>query len=205
MESPDNFSTRRTQEEAFPEIQTSRAEYHLLQTAKEMGYRRTYLLIKTVVCLGIRTTEMAHLSVEGLTQETVRIPYWNKIRSIMVFDPIRAELLAYAAECGIKEGPISVTRDGQPMQHFLIWKEIKKVCRRLEFPEQKGTPKSLYQLYINTRNEVTKESAEEALMDAAQECSSRRYTAHHNREECEAVLDVGYPHGFGSNLTVLVG
>lgn len=45
----------------------------------------------------------------------------------------------------------------------------------------------------------------QSLMDAAQECSSRLYTSHHNREECEAVLDAGYPHGFGSNLTVLVG
>jgi uncharacterized protein YkwD len=42
-------------------------------------------------------------------------------------------------------------------------------------------------------------------MDAAQECSSRLYTSHHNQEECEAVLDAGYPHGFGSNLTILVG
>ena len=45
----------------------------------------------------------------------------------------------------------------------------------------------------------------QSLMDAAQWCSSRHYTSHHNREECEAVADAGYPHGFGSNLTVLVG
>ena len=45
----------------------------------------------------------------------------------------------------------------------------------------------------------------QSLMDAAQECSSRNYTSHHNREECEAVANAGYPHGFGSNLTVLVG
>ena len=45
----------------------------------------------------------------------------------------------------------------------------------------------------------------QSLMDAAQECSSRHYTSHHNREECEAVADAGYLHGFGSNLTVLVG
>ena len=45
----------------------------------------------------------------------------------------------------------------------------------------------------------------QSLMDAAQECSARHYTSHHNREECEAVADAGYPHGFGSNLTVLVG
>jgi len=60
-------------------------------------------------------------------------------------------------------------------------------------------------------NEVRREygvselTVNQSLMDAAQECSSRLYTYHHNREECEAVLDAGYPHGFGSNLTVLVG
>jgi len=45
----------------------------------------------------------------------------------------------------------------------------------------------------------------QSLMDAAQECSTRHYTSHHNREECEAVANAGYPHGFGSNLAVLVG
>ena len=45
----------------------------------------------------------------------------------------------------------------------------------------------------------------QSLMDAAQECSSRLYTYHHNREECEAVLDAGYPHGFNCNLTAFVG
>ena len=45
----------------------------------------------------------------------------------------------------------------------------------------------------------------QSLMDAAQDCSARHYTSHHNREECEAVADAGYPHGFGSNLSVLVG
>lgn len=42
----------------------------------------------------------------------------------------------------------------------------------------------------------------QALMDAAQECSSYLYTHHNNRAECETVATSGYPHGFGSNLTV---
>ena len=41
-----------------------------------------------------------------------------------------------------------------------------------------------------------------ALMNAAQECSSYLYTHHNNRAECETVAASGYPHGFGSNLTV---
>ena len=42
----------------------------------------------------------------------------------------------------------------------------------------------------------------QSLMDAAQECSAYLYAKHNNRVECETVATSGYPHGFGSNLTV---
>ena len=45
----------------------------------------------------------------------------------------------------------------------------------------------------------------EALMNAAQACSDRRYTWHHAPEESQAAVDAGYPYGFGSNLTVFTG
>ena len=45
----------------------------------------------------------------------------------------------------------------------------------------------------------------EALMNAAQVCSNRRYTWHHAPEESQAAVDAGYPYGFGSNLTVFTG
>ena len=45
----------------------------------------------------------------------------------------------------------------------------------------------------------------EALMNAAQACSNRRYTWHHSPEESQAAVDAGYPYGFGSNLTVFTG
>ena len=46
---------------------------------------------------------------------------------------------------------------------------------------------------------------DQRLMDAAQELSGKKYTWHHNREECEAVADAGYPCGFRSNLTAFTG
>ena len=45
-------------------------------------------------------------------------------------------------------------------------------------------------------------AVDQALMDAARECFAYLYTKHNNRVECETVLKSGYPHGFGSNLTV---
>ena len=45
-------------------------------------------------------------------------------------------------------------------------------------------------------------AVDQTLMDAAQECSAQMFTSHHNQVECKAVAASGYPHGFGSNLTV---
>ena len=55
---------------------------------------------------------------------------------------------------------------------------------------------------VRKKRGVPELSVEQSLMDAAQECSSYLYTHHNNRAECETVAASGYPHGFGSNLTV---
>ena len=54
-------------------------------------------------------------------------------------------------------------------------------------------------------NGVSELPVSEALMNAAQTCSNRRYTWHHAPEESQAAVDAGYPYGFGSNLTVFTG
>ena len=65
----------------------------------------------------------------------------------------------------------------------------------------------LIRLINQTRraNDVAELPVSEALMTAAQSLSDRHYTWHHTKEECEAVIDSGYPYGFGVNLTVFTG
>lgn len=65
----------------------------------------------------------------------------------------------------------------------------------------------LVRLVNQTRaaNGVEELPVSDALMTAAQACSDSRYTWHHTKEECEAVIVSGYPHGFGVNLTVFTG
>ena len=58
---------------------------------------------------------------------------------------------------------------------------------------------------VRREHGVPELNVNQSLMDAAQECSTHLYTYHHNQVECETVRDAGYSHGFGSNLTVLVG
>ena len=54
-------------------------------------------------------------------------------------------------------------------------------------------------------NGVSELPINEALMNAAQVCSNRRYTWHHAPEEGQAAAEAGYPYGFGDNLTVFTG
>ena len=73
------------------------------------------------------------------------------------------------------------------------------------------TIEEIRQEMIQRINEVRRENGvsglivDQSLMDAAQECSAMLNTSHKNKEECLTVAACGYPHGFGSNLTVLVG
>ena len=74
-------------------------------------------------------------------------------------------------------------------------------------PENMEIRQELIRLINQTRkaNGVSELPVNDALMSAAQACSDRRYTWHHTKEECEAVIASGYPHGFGTNLTVFTG
>ena len=58
---------------------------------------------------------------------------------------------------------------------------------------------------VRRENGVSELTVNQSLMNAAQECASRRYTWHHTKEECEFALAYGYPYGFGGNLTVFTG
>ena len=140
----------------------TREEYQfLLRGAKEKGYRRTYLLIKTLGGLGIRNTEVPDLTVGSVKQGEITLTAWGVTRTVKIYEPIRSELLQYATERSIESGPIFITKDGQGMPHFLIWKEIKKVCRRIGMPEDKGTPITLYNMYQETKRTLPVQSVEE--------------------------------------------
>ena len=140
----------------------AREEYQfLLRDAKEKGYRRTYLLIKTLGGLGIRNTEVPDLTVGSVKQGEITVTSWGVNRTVKIYEPIRSELLQYATERGIESGPIFITKDGQAMQYFLVWKEIKKVCRQIGMSEDKGTPITLYNMYQETKRTLPVQSVEE--------------------------------------------
>jgi len=65
----------------------------------------------------------------------------------------------------------------------------------------------MVQLINQTRREngVEELTINEALMNAAQDCSAQMFRHHDYVYECKAAIAYGYPHGFGGNLTWFTG
>ena len=150
--------------------------------------------------------------VGGATAGVVAEPTWQKI----YVDGQQVSMTAY----NIAGNNYVRLRDiGQQVGFNVYWSDGVQIDTDAPYtgvaPVQEAAPlptnMEIREEMIRRINEVRRKysvselTVNQSLMDAAQECSSRLYTSHHNREECEAVLDAGYPHGFGSNLTVLVG
>jgi len=65
----------------------------------------------------------------------------------------------------------------------------------------------MIRLINQTRREngVGELTVNEALMNAAQDCSAQMFRHHDYIYECKAAIAYGYPHGFGGNLTWFTG
>ena len=105
---------------------------------------------------------------------------------------------------------------GQAVGFNVFWKDGVQVdsaspytgTAPLQETSVSPTNQELRQEMVRRINQVREEhgaatlAVDQALMDAAQDCSAQMFTSHHNQVECKAVAASGYPHGFGSNLTV---
>lgn len=136
----------------------SREEYLvLLRTARDSGRERAYYLIKTMGDAGINNLEMSQLTVEAVREGGAWLERFGQRRLVKIYEPLRTGLLGYAARGGVESGPVFVTRDGVPVLHSAIWRDVKRVCRQTGVPEEKGSPKCLRRLYQETYRRIQSE------------------------------------------------
>ena len=123
-------------------------EYQLLvKTAESIGKQRAVLLMKTILTAGCRPQELHQLTVDALRSGSVTVTSYGTPRQLEIPASLCEELLSYADHKKIQGGAVFVTKDGNPLHHTVIWKEIKVVCRHAGIPEEKGNPSNFYRLY----------------------------------------------------------
>lgn len=136
------------EETPLPEL--TRNEYlRLLQTAKLLGKRQTYLLVLLFGTMDLPLRALSCVTVEAVREGWVFVP-----RRLRVPSCLRAELLTYAEEQGIGSGPVFCTRYGKLMDRGNINTRIQALSRDARVAPEKCNPRCLRKLCIATQENI---------------------------------------------------
>lgn len=142
------------------EKELTKVEYlRLVNTAKQKGNERLYLLIQTICGTGIRVGELLYITVEAVKCGKAVVSLKGKTRMVFIVKELKKKLLCYAAEQGIKSGAIFITRNGKPMSRTNIWREMKNLCEQANVNPDKVYPHNLRHLFARTFYGIEKDIA----------------------------------------------
>ena len=134
-------------DENAPLPELTRNEYlQLLQTAKHLGKRQTYLLVLMFGTMDLPLHALARVTVEAVREGWVFAP-----QRLRVPPCLRAELLTYAGEQGIRSGPVFCTRYGKLMDRGNINVRLQSLSRDARVSPEKCNPRCLRKLCVATQ------------------------------------------------------
>ena len=134
-------------DENAPLPELTRNEYlQLLQTAKHLGKRQTYLLVLLFGTMDLPLHALARVTVEAVREGWVFAP-----QRLRVPPCLRAELLTYAGERGIRSGPVFCTRYGKLMDRGNINVRLQSLSRDARVSPEKCNPRCLRKLRVATQ------------------------------------------------------
>ena len=134
-------------DENAPLPELTRNEYlQLLQTAKHLGKRQTYLLVLLFGTMDLPLHALARVTVEAVREGWVFAP-----QRLRVPPCLRAELLTYAGERGIRSGPVFCPRYGKLMDRGNINVRLQSLSRDARVSPEKCNPRCLRKLCVATQ------------------------------------------------------
>lgn len=127
----------------------TRQEYfRLLEVAR--GRPRLHLLLQTLCGTGIRISELAFFTVEGIKRGEIVVRCKGKTRRILLPKRLKKKLLAYAGRENIQTDPLFCTRTRKPLDRSNIWAEMKSLCAKAGVSPEKVFPHNLRKLFART-------------------------------------------------------
>lgn len=161
------------EQEIRPEL--TRTEYlRLLSTARALGKRQLYLIIKLFAGTGIAVQDLPKVTVEAVSTGSILLTQGGGRQALHIPDCLREELLDFAKQNGRFTGPLFVTGSGTPLGRTNVSSGIRKLCGEAQVAEEKGNPRCLRRLYQETRSGIETnisllaEQAHDRLMETEQ-------------------------------------
>ena len=142
------------------EKELTKKEYlRLLNTAREKGNERLYLLMETLCSTGMRVSEVKYVTVGSLRAGCAVVDCKGKQRTVILPQRLCNDLEKYCIRKGIKCGPIFVTKTGKPVDRSNIWRELQHLCESAAVAPDKVFPHNFRHLFAVSFYELEKDIA----------------------------------------------
>lgn len=153
-----------------PRPTVTRREYlRMLRAARAEGKERVYLYFKVFATMGISVQELHLLTLEAvkLGSFSASGPDDDGLRTVMVPEGLREELIDYCRRTGVKEGPVFLSRKGVPVRRTAVSDSMRFFCVRVGLDSEKANPSCLRQLYYATQEKIRRNLEERAMREYA--------------------------------------
>lgn len=140
------------------EKELSKVEYIRLLKASENDTQLN-LILQTICATGIRISELKYFTLPAIRRGEVTVRCKNKTRFIFIPGALKTRLLNYAKNHQIVDGPVFVTRYGNPLDRSNIWAQMKNLCQKAQVNPHKVFPHNLRKLFARTFYNLVKDIA----------------------------------------------
>lgn len=140
------------------EKELSKEEYYrLIKAAQELQKDRLSLIIQTICSTGIRISELECITVRAAQSGVAEVNCKGKSRQIFIPHKLKMMLLTYIKKKHIRQGPIFITKQGNPINRSNVWREMKNLCEIAHVRENKVFPHNLRHLFAKTYYKMEKD------------------------------------------------
>ena len=140
------------------EKELSKEEYYrLIKAAQELQKDRLSLIIQTICSTGIRISELECITVRAAQSGVAEVNCKGKSRQIFIPHKLKMMLLTYIKKQHIHQGPIFITKQGNPINRSNVWREMKNLCEIAHVRENKVFPHNLRHLFAKTYYKMEKD------------------------------------------------
>ena len=140
------------------EKELSKEEYYrLIKAAKDLQKDRLSLIIQTICSTGIRISELECITVRAAQSGVAEVNCKGKSRQIFIPHKLKMMLLSYIKKQQIRQGPIFITKQGNPINRSNVWREMKNLCEIAQVRENKVFPHNLRHLFAKTYYKMEKD------------------------------------------------
>lgn len=175
------------------ERELTKAEYlRLLETARQAGNERLYLVMETLCSTGMRVSELCFVTTGTLEQGFAAVDCKGKRRTVLLTKRLRRTLAGYCRRHGIRSGAVFVTRTGRPLDRSNIWREMRSLCKRAGVDASKVFPHNLRHLFAVSFYNMEKDIAKLAdLLGHASIETTRIYIMESSTEHARRLERLG--------------